>query len=97
MSVFVCLESIKLTSLYDSFSYIKRAISIFQLRPTNSFLARKGIVPSTTTLYNLTDVVAALKSATGKTPTIQCNGKGSAYLHELWYQCVLKSRYSIIT
>lgn len=32
--------------------------------------------------------MAALKAATGKTPTIQCNGKGSAYLHELWYQCV---------
>jgi len=69
----------------DVVIFIKRTVGLFQTLPTFKFLEKKGIVPSTTTLYNLTDVQAALTAAFGKVPTVQCNGPNSAFLNEMWY------------
>ncbi|CAL1706597.1 unnamed protein product [Somion occarium] len=69
----------------DVVIFIKRVISLFQILPTFEFLKRKGIVPSSTQTYNFTDIMNTLKQATGKTPTINCNGRNKQFLNELWY------------
>ncbi|KAK7692451.1 hypothetical protein QCA50_004076 [Cerrena zonata] len=69
----------------DVVIYIKRTISLFQILPTFEFLKRKGIVPSATQTYPFSDIIGVLKNATGKTPTINCNGRGNKFLNELWY------------
>ncbi|KAL4249529.1 RNase T2 family protein [Abortiporus biennis] len=69
----------------DVVIFIKRTISLFQILPTHKFLKAKGIVPSTNTTYKFSDVLSALTSATGKNPTVQCNGRNKQFLNELWY------------
>ncbi|KAI0072657.1 ribonuclease T2 [Panus rudis PR-1116 ss-1] len=69
----------------DVVIFVKRVISLFQILPTFKFLEAKGIVPSTTKTYAFSDVIAALKSATGKIPTVNCNGRNKQFLNEAWY------------
>lgn len=79
--------------------FYETAISYYQQRPTFQWLAAKGIVPSNTTTYSLSDIQAALTEAYGALPYLGCSGpkfnttaagknstdSGSIYLDEVWY------------
>ncbi|THH33249.1 hypothetical protein EUX98_g895 [Antrodiella citrinella] len=69
----------------DIIIFLKRTIGLYQNLNTFEFLERKNIVPTTTKTYKFADVLSALVAATGKTPTVQCDGTNNAFLNELWY------------
>ncbi|KAI0339821.1 ribonuclease T2 [Trametopsis cervina] len=83
-----CIKNFKAGD--DVIIFVKRTISLFQTLPTHLFLAAHGIVPSTTKQYKLADINKVLTAATGKKPTVGCDGTGNAYLHEMWYHYVTK-------
>lgn len=78
-----CIQDFK--DRNDVVIYVKRTVGLFQTLQTFKFLEKKGIVPSNTTLYNLTDIQGALTAVTGKTPTVQCNGPSNSFINEMWY------------
>ncbi|KAG8738791.1 ribonuclease T2-like [Ceratobasidium sp. 428] len=69
-------------------TYVSKTIELYQELPTFKWLKAKGIVPSTTTTYNLTQIQSALSAKTGFIPTVGCNKQG--YLSEMWYHYVVQ-------
>lgn len=63
--------------------FFNKTTQLFATLPSYTFLANAGITPSNTTLYNLTDIQAALKAGHGEIPTIQCTNTNQ--IDEIWY------------
>ncbi|KAK0538519.1 hypothetical protein OC835_001408 [Tilletia horrida] len=64
--------------------YFRETVRRFRQLPTLTWLAQAGIVQSDAVLYNLTDVQAVLKKASGGLPYVGC-AKGTNRLSEFWY------------
>ncbi|KAG9091901.1 ribonuclease T2-like, partial [Ceratobasidium sp. 370] len=75
-------------------TYVSKTIELYQASelPTFKWLKSKGIVPSTTATYNLTQIQNALASKTGFIPTVGCTKQG--YLSEMWYHYVVQGSVS---
>ncbi|KAH8107976.1 ribonuclease M [Cristinia sonorae] len=80
-----CIRSYNQQKRNDIIIYLKRTLSLYMTLPTFDFLKKKGITPSATKTYKFADVMSAITKGTGKTPTIQCDGKNKNFLHEMWY------------
>jgi ribonuclease T2 len=63
--------------------FFKRVVELFKKLPTYDWLAQGGITPSETRTHTLSDVLGALKEASGYTPAIECSGKAIQQIS--WY------------
>ncbi|KAG0049623.1 ribonuclease T2-like [Gryganskiella cystojenkinii] len=59
----------------DACWYFSAAMKLFQMFPTYSLLATQEITPSETRTFTVTQLISALKSASGYLPALQCDDK----------------------
>lgn len=64
-------------------AYFERAVSVYKALPTYEFLAKRGILPTTTKTYTLDQIQGAIQHATGHNATIVCDANG--FFSEVWY------------
>ncbi|KZV89341.1 ribonuclease T2 [Exidia glandulosa HHB12029] len=84
-----CLSTLKTSCLpsgsakgAEAVAYFQTVVKLFKTLPTFDFLNAAGITPSSTKTYTLSQITAALKSGSGFTPTVNCDGVN---LNEVWY------------
>ena len=58
-------------------------MKLFKTLPTYDWLSAAGITPSTSKTYTLTTLTSALKSASGVTPALNCDGSNLNAIE--WY------------
>ncbi|KAF5352766.1 hypothetical protein D9756_005891 [Leucocoprinus leucothites] len=58
----------------EAVAFFQTVVKLFQTLPTYDWLANAGIVPSTSKTFTLSTLTSALKSASGVTPALNCNG-----------------------
>jgi len=63
--------------------FFQRVVELFKQLPTYNWLAQQGITPSETRTHTLSELLNALKEASGYTPAIQCSGKAIQEIS--WY------------
>jgi ribonuclease T2 len=54
--------------------FFQRVVELFKQLPTYNWLAQQGITPSESRTHTLSELLDALKQASGYTPAIQCSG-----------------------
>lgn len=71
--------------------YFTRAAALFRTLDTYTALARAGIVPDSTKIYQLADVRDALERFSGGRVVLRCGGgRERDVLHEAWYVYFVK-------
>lgn len=58
----------------EAVSFFETVVALFKTLPTYTFLANAGITPSNSKTYTLSQITSAIKSATGFTPSLDCDG-----------------------
>ncbi|KAI0715035.1 ribonuclease T2 [Earliella scabrosa] len=58
----------------EAVAFFNTVVKLFKTLPTYNWLAAAGITPSTSKTYTLSTLTSALKSASGVTPALNCNG-----------------------
>ncbi|QRV78135.1 ribonuclease T2 family [Ceratobasidium sp. AG-Ba] len=72
-------------------AYFSKTMELYKKLPTYKWLKAKGITPSTTRTYNLTQIHDAIVSKTGFIPSVRCvNG----YISEIWYYYLVQGSVS---
>ncbi|EJD37105.1 ribonuclease T2 [Auricularia subglabra TFB-10046 SS5] len=84
-----CLSTLKTSCLpsgsprgAEAVAYFQTVVKLFQTVPTYDFLSSQGITPSSSKTFTLSQITSALKSASGFTPTVNCDGPN---LNEVWW------------
>ncbi|KAI0783293.1 ribonuclease T2 [Abortiporus biennis] len=68
-----CLPSGSATGA-EAVAFFNTVVALFKTLPTYTFLANAGITPSSSATYTLSQITSAIKSATGFTPALDCDG-----------------------
>ena len=81
----IVVDLFKVSTVAASFANNVNNIDIYneQTLPTYDWLAQAGITPDSSTTYTLSELTSALKSASGVTPALDCNGKSINQIS--WY------------
>ncbi|KAI0800756.1 ribonuclease T2 [Fomes fomentarius] len=67
----------------EAVAFFNTVVKLFKTLPTYDFLSKAGITPSSSKTYSLSTLTSALKSATGVTPALNCNGNNLNAIE--WY------------
>ncbi|KII93610.1 hypothetical protein PLICRDRAFT_398873 [Plicaturopsis crispa FD-325 SS-3] len=67
----------------EAVAFFETVVRLFKTLPTYDFLAAADITPSSSKTYTLSNILAALKSATGVTPALDCDGSKLSQIS--WY------------
>ncbi|TFK77411.1 base non-specific acid ribonuclease [Pluteus cervinus] len=60
---------------FEAVIYFQTAVKLFESFPTYQWLASAGITPSSHRAYRREEILSALSSASGVTPSLECKGK----------------------
>ncbi|KAF9454204.1 ribonuclease T2 [Macrolepiota fuliginosa MF-IS2] len=76
-----CMSTLRTTCLpsgspkgAEAVAFFQTVVKLFQTLPTYTWLANAGILPSTSATHTLSSLTSALKSGSGVTPSLDCNG-----------------------
>ncbi|EIM92893.1 ribonuclease T2 [Stereum hirsutum FP-91666 SS1] len=58
----------------EAVAFFETVVALFKTLPTYDWLAAAGITPSNTATHTLSSLTSALKSASGVTPALECDG-----------------------
>ncbi|TCD64320.1 ribonuclease T2-like [Steccherinum ochraceum] len=67
----------------EAVAFFNTVVKLFKTLPTYDWLAKAGITPSTSQTFTLATLTSALKSASGVTPSLDCDGKNINQIS--WY------------
>ncbi|KAA1468104.1 ribonuclease T2 [Dentipellis sp. KUC8613] len=67
----------------EAVAFFQRVVALFKTLPTYDWLQQGGITPSSSKTYTLTQLTSALKSASGFTPALDCDGSNVNQIS--WY------------
>ncbi|KAI0756483.1 ribonuclease T2 [Daedaleopsis nitida] len=67
----------------EAVAFFNTVVKLFKTLPTYDMLASAGITPSTSKTFTLSTLTSALKSATGVTPALNCDGSNLNAIE--WY------------
>lgn len=62
----------------EAVAFFETAVNLFQTLPTYTWLKQAGITPGSKE-YELSDIISALQSAFGATPSMECDDKSTIY------------------
>ncbi|KAI0695632.1 ribonuclease T2 [Cytidiella melzeri] len=67
----------------EAVAFFQTVVNLFKTLPTYDWLSQGGILPSSSKTFTLSQITTALKSASGVTPALDCDGSS---LNEIsWY------------